>query len=48
MEEPTGDAVIDAALAVLEDLEHRPLAEHVAVFEAVHASLGQRLAEADG
>lgn len=48
MEEPTGDAEVDAALAALEGLEDRPLVEHVATFEAVHAALGHRLAEADG
>lgn len=48
MEESTGDAEVDAALADLETLGHRPLVEHVAVFETVHAALGHRLAGADG
>lgn len=48
MEEPTGDPEVDAALADLYALDERPLVEHVAVFEALHAALGRRLAEADG
>ena len=42
---PTGDAAVDAALTVLEGLEERPLAEHVAVFETVQAALAERLTE---
>lgn len=48
MEDPTGDAEVDDALAALDGLEDRPLVDHVAAFEAVHAALAHRLAEADG
>lgn len=41
----TGDPEVDAALAHLEDLADRPVREHVAVFEAVHGALADRLAE---
>jgi hypothetical protein len=33
------------ALAALDRLAERPLAEHVAVFERVHAALGRALAD---
>lgn len=46
--EATGDPAVDAALAELETLADRPLAEHVAVFDTVHAALANRLAEMDG
>lgn len=36
---PTGDVRVDEAAAPLEDLAGRPVHEHVAVFEAVHAGL---------
>lgn len=42
---PTGDHAVDAALGVLDDLPTRPVREHVAVFEAVHGALSDRLAE---
>jgi len=42
---PTGDQVVDEALEVLDDLEHRPLREHVTAFESVHGALQDRLAE---
>jgi len=42
---PTGDEVVDTALEVLDDLESKPLREHVAAFESVHAALQDRLAE---
>lgn len=41
----TGDLVVDEALAHLEDLGDRPLRDHVAAFESVHAALQDRLAE---
>ncbi len=48
---PTPEEAVAAAMAALEDLADRPLAEHVAVFEQVHAALGRALADgavADG
>jgi hypothetical protein len=48
---PTPEAAVDAAVAALDGLANRPLAEHVAVFEQVHAALGHALADgavADG
>jgi hypothetical protein len=44
--EPTGDPAVDGVLASLEGLESRPLAEHVAVFEAAHDRLRAALADA--
>lgn len=41
----TGDQAVDAALSALEGLTQRPVREHVAVFEAVHGALSDRLAE---
>lgn len=41
----TGDAAVDAALSRLDLLEGRPVREHVAVFDAVHGVLADRLAE---
>lgn len=41
----TGDAAVDAALRPLETLADRPVREHVAVFDAVHGGLSDRLAE---
>jgi len=43
----TGDASVDAALARLTDVEGLPPAEHVAVYEAVHAGLNEALADLD-
>lgn len=37
-------AAVAAAMAGLDDLDGRPLAEHVAAFEQVHAALGDALA----
>lgn len=50
MEHPdaTGDLAVDTALTGLDTLADRPLNEHVAVFDAVHAALANRLAETDG
>ncbi len=38
------DPAIERALAELEGLADRPLAEHVAVFEGIHGALGDALA----
>jgi hypothetical protein len=46
---PAPEEAVDAAVASLAGLADRPLAEHVAVFEQVHAALGRALADgADG
>jgi hypothetical protein len=48
---PTAEEAVDVALAALDGLADRPLAEHVAVFEQMHAALGGALADgavADG
>jgi hypothetical protein len=48
---PAPEEAVDAAVAALEGLGARPLAEHVAVFEQVHVALGHALADgavADG
>jgi hypothetical protein len=37
--QPTGDEQVDQALALLHDLDDRPVDEHVERFEQVHASL---------
>ena len=42
---PPPEEAVDAALAALDGLDGRPLAEHVAVFEQVHAALGTALAD---
>ncbi|MGY1823066.1 hypothetical protein [Geodermatophilus sp. SYSU D00079] len=44
---PGGPAVEDAGTGVFADLAERPLAEHVAVFEAEHARLQRELATID-
>lgn len=44
----TGDQAVDAALSVLGDLASRPVRDHVAVLEAVHGALSDRLAEQHG
>lgn len=41
----TGDDAVDQALTALDGLTDRPVREHVAVFEAVHGALADRLAE---
>jgi hypothetical protein len=43
-----GDPRVAAAVAQLDGLEHRPVAEHVAVFETVHRTLQDTLAAVDG
>jgi hypothetical protein len=42
---PAPEETVEAALAALDGLADRPLAEHVAVFEQVHAALGHALAD---
>jgi hypothetical protein len=42
---PTPEEAVDAALAALDGIADRPLAEHVAVFEQVHAALGSALSD---
>jgi hypothetical protein len=44
---PTGDDAVDEALSTLTDLAELPLREHVAVLEAVHGALQDRLADSD-
>jgi hypothetical protein len=41
----TGDQAVDEALSALDRLDGRPVREHVAVFDAVHGALADRLAE---
>ncbi|WP_138067571.1 hypothetical protein [Cellulomonas rhizosphaerae] len=43
----TGDDGVDQALTALVGLEQQPLRAHVAVFDAVHGSLQDRLADAE-
>ena len=38
---------VDAALALLDGLDERPVGEHVEVFDAVHRSLQDALAALD-
>ena len=44
----TQDAAVDEALRRLIGLEDEPLRAHVAVFDAVHGALQDRLADAEG
>lgn len=44
----TGDDAVDEALTRLVTLDVAPLAQHVAVFDAVHAALQDRLADTEG
>ena len=44
--QPTGHPAVDEVLASLTGLEHRPVAEHVAVFETAHDRLRAALADA--
>lgn len=46
--ESTGDAAVDEALSRLVDLTDQPLRSHVAVLDAVHGALQDRLADAEG
>jgi hypothetical protein len=41
----TGESRVDAALSLLDDLTELPVTEHPAVFERVHAQLGEVLGE---
>lgn len=41
----TGDAPVDEALTALDGLDDAPVREHVAIFEAVHGALADRLNE---
>jgi hypothetical protein len=43
----TGDARVDEAVARLDDLAGRPVAEHPAVFEYVHERLTEALGDLD-
>lgn len=43
--ETTGDDAVDEAMTRLDLLDGAPLAEHVAIFDAVHAALQDRLAD---
>ena len=43
----TGDEAIDQALAQLTDLASLPVREHVAVLDAVHQALQDRLVDAE-
>jgi hypothetical protein len=44
--ELTGHLEVDAVVAALEELDGRPVAEHVAVFESAHDRLRAALADA--
>lgn len=44
----TGDQAVDAALGTLEGLDALPVRDHVAVFDAVHGALSDRLSEHSG
>lgn len=46
--EPTGVAQVDSAIAELARLDQLPTSEHVAVFDAVHRTLQDSLADLDG
>jgi hypothetical protein len=42
-----GDDAISAALTRLDELGDAPLTQHVAVFDAIHEALQERLADAE-
>ncbi|HEY0216918.1 MAG TPA: hypothetical protein VGC57_11045 [Cellulomonas sp.] len=46
--EPTGDLAVDEALTRLTEVSELGLREQLAVFDAVHAALQDRLADAEG
>ncbi len=46
--EPTGDQAVDQALVRLTEVTALGLREQLAVFDAVHAALQDRLADAEG
>ena len=41
------EATVEAALALLDGLDERPVSDHVEVFDAVHRSLQDALAALD-
>jgi hypothetical protein len=43
----TGVSRVDEVIAAVEELEERPLEEHVAVFETAHAELRRALDDVD-
>lgn len=47
-QQSTGDARVDAALARLTELDQRPPAEHVAIYEDIHRRLQEALTDVDG
>lgn len=46
--EATGDTAVDEALTRLDGVEDLPLREQLAVLEAVHGALQDRLTDAEG
>lgn len=46
--EPTGDQAVDGALARLTEVTELELREQLAVFDAAHTALQDRLADAEG
>ena len=46
--EPTGDQTVDQALMRLTEVTELGLREQLAVFDAVHTALQDRLADAEG
>jgi hypothetical protein len=46
--EPTGDQAVDQTLVRLTEVTELGLREQLAVFDAVHAALQDRLADAEG
>ena len=44
----TGDPAVDAALRELQDLDDRPLRDHVTVVDTAAAALAERLSEPAG
>jgi len=46
--EPTGDQAVDQAVARLTEVTELTLREQLAVFDAVHTALQDRLADAEG
>ena len=41
------EQAVEAAIALLDQLDERPVADHVEVFDAVHRALQDALAELD-
>lgn len=46
--EPTGDQAVDQVLTRLTEVSELELREQLAVFDAVHVALRDRLADAEG